>query len=428
MADELGADALWAAWSARTIAATEAAGPALVASAARLPDPTRIPPREWLYGTRLIRRFVSVLVAPGGAGKSALALAQAVALASGRSFLGERVHHSVPAWVINLEDPLEELERRLAAVLIQHGIPNAAVQDRLFLNSGRQRRLCMARQFGARQFGEDDAGATITHPDKDAVIEQARQRGIGLIVVDPFVKSHGLDENSNGHMDAAATAWSEIAEATGAAILLVHHVRKGGSADIESARGGKALTDAARSAAILSPMSEADAELLGVAKGERWRHVRLDDAKANMAPRAEGARWFRLETVSLGNASDAYPNGDNVAAIVRWRPRTVWSQMPAAECNRLLDLIDTGPDGPAGALYAPSRRGRSSERWAGQVAMDALGLSEAQAAIVIATWLRQGVLEQVNYRDEAQRKQRLGVRVVDALRPTATVSFSERNN
>ncbi len=416
------ADELWTAWEQARQAYQAAPGleAALQATAARLPDPMRIPPREWLYGTRLIRRFVSVLVAPGGVGKSALALAQAVALASGRSFLGERVHHSTPAWVINLEDPLEELERRLAAVLIQHGIPNEAVRGRLFLHSGRDRRLCMARQ--------SIEGVSIAHPDQEAVIAQARRHGIGLIVVDPFVKSHGLDENSNAHMDAAATAWAEIAEATGAAILLVHHVRKSSAAsvigDIESARGGKALTDAARAASMLSPMSEADAELLGVSKTERWRHVRLDDAKANMAPRAEGARWFRLETVQLGNVSDAYPNGDSVAAIVRWKPTTVWSQMSAATCNRMLDLIGAGPEGPGGPLYAPSRRGRSSERWAGQVPMDALGLSEAQAATVINTWLREGVLAQVTYRDEAQRKQRLGVRVIDARRPTAAVSFS----
>lgn len=166
------ADELWAAWAARTTGIT--ARPALVASVAWLPDPTCVAPRKWRYGTRLIRRFASVLVAPGGAGKSALALAQAVALASGRSFLGERVHHSVPAWMINLGDPFEELERRLAAVLIQHGIPNAAVHERLFLNSGRQRRLCMARQFG-----EGHDGATIAHPDKDAVIEQAGCAGSG---------------------------------------------------------------------------------------------------------------------------------------------------------------------------------------------------------------------------------------------------------
>lgn len=403
--DDLWSDDLWTAWSA----ARGGTVTPLHAVAARLPAPHSIPAREWLYGTRLIRRYVSVLVAPGGVGKSALALAEAVALATGRGFLGERVHHSVPAWVLNLEDPIEETERRVAALLLHHGIPAAALAGRLFLHSGRQRRVCMARL---------GAGGSITHPDQAAVIAAARAAGIGLIVVDPFVKSHGLDENSNPHMDAAATAWAEIAEATGAAVLLVHHVRKGAAAsgDIEAARGGRALTDAARAATVLSPMSEDEAEALGVPRAERWRHIRLDDAKANMAPRAEAARWFRLETVALGNATAAYPHGDNVAAVARWTPASAWSRLPAETCNRVLDVIARGPG--RGALFAATRRGGSGERWAGQVLVDIAGLTEAQAAQVIATWLREGVLEQASFRDEAQRKMRLGLRVVAARRPT----------
>ena len=36
-------------------------------------DPRSIPPREWLYGHAYLRGALSVLVAPGGAGKSTLA-------------------------------------------------------------------------------------------------------------------------------------------------------------------------------------------------------------------------------------------------------------------------------------------------------------------------------------------------------------------
>ncbi len=66
-----------------------------------------------------------------------------------------------------------------------------------------------------------DDGYTLQFPDKDALVAAARSASIGLIVVDPFVKSHLLEENSNPDMDAAATAWAEVGDATGAAILLV---------------------------------------------------------------------------------------------------------------------------------------------------------------------------------------------------------------
>lgn len=408
-------DATWDAY-ARLLdpnPATRLPGPPLLASPAPLPPPETIPPREWLLGTRLIRRFVSLLVAPGGVGKSALALASAASLATGRNLLDEHVHHSVPAWVMNLEDPPDELHRRLAALMRLHGILPAELMGRLFLHHGRDRRLLLAE---AAPFG------AVAFPDQDAVCEQAALRGIGLIVVDPFVKSHGLDENSNPHMDAVATAWSEVAERAGAAVLLVHHVRKSGGpgpeTGVEAARGAKSLSDAARSATVLSAMTTIEAEQLGVAPAERWRHIRLDDAKANLAPRATVARWFRMETVALGNATPLYPHGDQVAAILPWRPISPWAAHSASELNRALDQLAAGPS--PGCRYAPSRRGRTLSRWSGAVLVRQLGVSEAQAALMVETWIKSGLLVVVSYRDPQQRRERTGVEVDDARRPTVS--------
>lgn len=393
-------------------------GPQLLARPAPLPVPEAIPPREWLLGTRLIRRFVSLLVAPGGVGKSALALASATSLATGRNLLDEHVHHSVPAWFMNLEDPADELHRRLAALMRLHGIADHELQGRLFLHHGRDRRLHLAE---ATAFG------TLTFPDQDAVLAQARVHGIGLIVVDPFVKSHAVDENSNAQMDAAATAWSEVAEQAGAAIMLVHHTRKSGpggpETGAEAARGAKSLTDAARSASVLSPMSATEAEQLGVAALDRWRYIRLDDAKANLAPLAV-ARWFRMVTVTLGNATSAYPHGDQVAAIEPWRPSSHWAAHTPAELNRVLDLLAAGP--APGCKYAPNRRGRAQSRWAGDVLVHQLGSTEAQAAMMVEAWLKTGLLVSASYRDAEQRRVRVGVVVDDRHRPTVSEPFEEK--
>jgi Mrp family chromosome partitioning ATPase len=86
---------------------------------ARLPNPETLLPRQWLYGTQLIRGFVTVLVAPGGTGKSAYAMAVGIALAAHRSFLGDYIFAPVNVAVINLDDPMDELERRVAAGLAQ---------------------------------------------------------------------------------------------------------------------------------------------------------------------------------------------------------------------------------------------------------------------------------------------------------------------
>lgn len=401
-------DATWDAYA--RLSGTAPAAP-LLARPAPLPCASSIPPREWLLGTRLIRRFVSLLVAPGGVGKSALALASAVSLATGRDLLHEHVHHSVPAWLLNLEDPADELHRRLAALMRLHGIADHELHGRLFLHHGRDRRVLLA----------EAPGGVVAYPDQDALTQEARAHGIGLIVVDPFVKSHALNENDNAHMDAAATAWGQVADGAGAAVLLVHHTRKSGPGapehSAEAARGAKSLTDAARSAVLLSPMTAAEAEQLGVAAAERWRHVRLDDAKANLAP-LSAARWFRLATVALGNATPEYPHGDQVAAIEPWRPASPWAAHSPAELNRVLDQLAAGP--APGCRYAPSRRGRTQSRWAGGVLMQRLGTTEAQAASMVEAWLKTGLLVAAHYHDAEQRRIRMGVVVDDRRRPTST--------
>ena len=79
-----------------------------------------------------------------------------------------------------------------------------------------------------------------------------------------------------------------------------------------------------------------------------------------------------------------------------------------------------------GCAFSAHRTGRASERWAGSVLVRGFKLDEADAARVIAAWLRSGLLLEEEYRHPTQRKLRMGVRVVDARRPT--VSAAETGN
>lgn len=374
---------------------------------AKLPDPSTIAPRPWLYGTQLVRGFVTVLVAPGGTGKSAYAMAVAAAMATGTKFLGEHVFERVNTAILNLEDPMEELDRRLAAIVIRHRIPRASLDGHYFMHSGEDRPVTMAC------LGTD--GFTIVHPDEDALIAEINAHQIGLIVVDPFAESHSLEENSNPQMVQAVAAWRRVARATGCAILLVHHVRKGLVTDIDSARGAKALTDSARIGLLLSPMSPEDAEGFRIPETERHQYIRLDDAKANMAPKAGKARWFKLDRIDLGNGTAAYPNGDKVAAIVAWDPPAVFSDLPPADCNVVLDIIAAGFE--PGVLYTATKQGGSG-RWAGRILMERYDMKDKQASAVIAMWVKNGVLEAFDYVHPKWRRETSGLRVNDAKRPS----------
>jgi hypothetical protein len=265
--------------------------------------------------------------------------------------------------------------------------------------------------------GEDGG---VAMPDREGLVAAGLAAGVGLIVVDPFVKSHRLDENSNVEMDAAATAWAEVAERVGCAVLLVHHVRKGSVEGVDATRGAKALTDAARQASLLSPMTPQEAGALGVGERDRWRHVRLDDAKANLAPRsgtggAGVARWYRLESVNLGNATPRYPMGDAVGVVAPWAPPSAFADLSAADCNRALDAIAEGCDGLA---YTRHRTGRGGARWAGTVLERLFDVSADEAARMLGLWMKNGLLVEAEHRHPGQRKSRLGLKVVDSRRPT----------
>ncbi|MFC0384353.1 helicase RepA family protein [Muricoccus vinaceus] len=367
-----------------------------------------IPPREWLYGYQLVRRYITVLVAPGGVGKTSYSVVVALSVAGGKGLMGDWVHAQANTLCCGLEDPEDEFDRRVAAAMDHYNLDDEHLAGRLFIISGRERRLVIAAL--------DADGMSIAYPDKDALVRLIRENNIGFLVVDPFVNSHELEENSNPHINAAARAWAEVADATGCAILLVHHTRKGAIAgDADGARGASALIGAARAAMTLTSMSPEEAESFDIREDARRLYVRLDDAKSNLAPPAGKARWFHLASVALGNETPAYPKGDNVQVIEAWEPPDVWKELSVADLNAILDRIAAGNG--QGQRFSGSRRGRSNTRWAGNVVMEMFDVEEGQAGKVINAWLKSGLLVEGEYSDPVTRKKAQGVTVDHSKRP-----------
>jgi hypothetical protein len=366
-------------------------------------DQRHIPHRQWLYGTDLIRGFVTLLVAPGGTGKSSLLLAMALALTTNRKLLRTHIHQQCRVALLNLEDPQHEIDRRLAALGMHYNIADADLADRLFISP--PDRGCRIAEAGPDGF-------SVIHPDEEPIIAEVRRNQIDVLCVDPFAETHSLEENSNPAMVKAAAAWRRVAREGNCSVVLAHHVRKGPVDSIDAARGAKALSDSARIGLLLSTMTEDEAESLGVDADDRLQYVRLDDAKANLAKRAGKARWFRLGEVILDNAQEPYQRGDEVGVVESWEPPNVWDDM--ADANGILDRIAAGPE--RGELYTDSRR-HPATRWAGNVVVQEMGCSPEQADKVINTWLRNGVLVATTY-ENGNRKERRGLQVNDTKRPT----------
>lgn len=284
--------------------------PAIVAAPYRWPDPAAIPRRQWLFGRWLLRGEVTAIFAAGGVGKSTLSTAVAVSLASGRDLLGQAPQGQIGAWLYNLEDAPDELDRQIAATCLRHGVDRHECAHRLFVNSGITMHLCTASEVNGNWAINEDAFAELT--------ETIRSQGIGVVIIDPLVSSHRVSEASNEAIDAIAKRWKRLAHETGCAVVLVHHTRKttGREATAEDGRGAVALRDAARVVLVMNKMTPSDGEALGVSDPEVRRSlVKVTMGKASRAPDA-GTVWIKLEGQSLGNGTDhAGPDFVGVAIV-----------------------------------------------------------------------------------------------------------------
>ena len=252
-----------------------------------------IPPREWLYGKNIIRKFVSVTVAPGGVGKSALTMTEAIHMASGRlSENWPKIEKPLRVWIFNLEDPLEELQRRISGISTKYNISEEELDGRLFVDSGRDTPFFIAET--------QRNGTVINKPVVERFIEEISAKEIDVVIIDPFVSSHCVNENDNNAIDAVVKSWAEIADKGNAGVLLVHHTRKSGDEQVtvENGRGAKALIDGVREARLLYPMSEKQGIDYGVDHTSCF-WARSD--KQNMAARSEDRTWYQMQGVEIGN-------------------------------------------------------------------------------------------------------------------------------
>lgn len=255
------------------------------------------PAREWILGTRLIRKFMTVLISPGGGSKSTLTMTEMLAVATGKPLTGDPVLVQGPVWIINSEDPRDEIQRRLAALCMHFGIDHKAALQNVFI-TGKEFRPVFARTVR----GAPTKSERIIRTMEDFITEN----GIVVWSLDPFVRAHQIQENDNTGIDMVAEVVSGICDRTNSACTISHHTRKGAdiSGNMDAARGASSLVSAARIADTLSVMQEKEAKAVGIdPKRRRW-YVRLDDAKANMRPPSDDARWFERVSVTLPNGKD----------------------------------------------------------------------------------------------------------------------------
>lgn len=360
-------------------------------------DPTTLPQRAWLYGDHLIRKFVSLTIAPGGVGKSSLAIVEALAMASGKALLGIKPRGKLRVWYWCGEDPLEELQRRVMAAALHHGLVQKDIDGSLFLDSGRTTEIIVAEQTRD--------GFLVNEHTVEGIIRSIRENRVDVLIVDPFVSTHRIGENDNGAMDRVVKLWARIADETNCAVELVHHARKtgGNEVTVEDGRGAVALLAAARSARTLNSMSEEEARRFDIA--HRRLHFRVDNGKTNLAPPPEDAQWYRLVAFDLENGAPG--PSDKVGVVTAWTPSEFLQVLNIEDLLATQRLIHDGE----------WRRNVRSPSWVGNAVAKALVFNRAVPGVdhkiegLLKLWIRNGSLKEVSRIDPLSRKPRVYVEV-----------------
>ena len=148
------------------------------------------------------------IVASAKRKKSWFALQMAIAVSSGRPFLGWRVPTPRRVLIVQPEIKPDHYHRRVHYMMLALGLSGDDIGDRLGIVNGR--------------------GLGLTPADLRRL---ARKHGADLLVVDPLYKLADGDENKAADIKPLLGVFDEVAVATGAAVCWVHHDSKGSPGD-----------------------------------------------------------------------------------------------------------------------------------------------------------------------------------------------------
>ena len=357
-----------------------------------LGDPEQLPARQFVWGHAYPRGVVSVTVAPGGLGKSTIITAEAVAMTTGHALMGRQTT-PCRCWLWNLEDPIDEIYRKVYAIAQHYRLTQADIADRLLINSGRDEPLILAQTIG---------GHNLLTPVADQLTQHIIANKIDCVIVDPFVSSHQLSENDNVAIDMVVKRWAQVASDSNCAIHLVHHVRKDngmGGASVADARGASALVDAARFVRRLQRMTADEARNAGIDEDQFWRYTREGDSKNNLSPPSADSTWRKLISIEL-------PNGDSVGVAEHWQWPDAFSDVTRNDLEAVQRRV-------ASSEWRENPRAKD---WVGIAVAEALNLdvndsyNKAKIRQLLRTWIENGALR-VTEQPDRHRKMRAFVSV-----------------
>lgn len=246
---------------------------------------------EWLVKGLLTRGELSMLAGPSQSGKSFLAIDLALAIARGVAWFGRKVRRGGVVYQAG-ESAKGVRRKRLPAYRTHHrcateSVPFVLLQSPVNLHAS-----------------DDDTQAMI-----DECLwwkEEFGEAGLELVVIDTFsAATPGANENASEDMSRVLARCQRIAERTGAAVLLVHHMNALG----EKPRGHTSIF-ANLDSVLLCRKDENRKDL----RGRQIREMKVAKAKDG---EADYAVRFVLPAVTIGFDED----GEKVTSCIVEEPQ-----------------------------------------------------------------------------------------------------------
>lgn len=329
-----------------------------------------IPRRRYVVPRYLPRGVVTLLIGPSSAGKSQMSLSWSVALALGHEYGGFKPDHPARVALFNVEDDIDEQQRRVAAALRMFGARKADLHGRLTLLNPARSGLLLSIDPEKRRMGHTPLMSELL-----ATLDVFKPE---LLILDPLIELHDAQENDNTALRHVVSEFRVIAQQRGLAILLLHHTPKGTPrpGDQDAGRGASSIGGVGRKSFTLYEMTEAEAAAWKIAQPQLY--FRLDGAKANHEAK-NGTEWFERVTVTLDN-------GDVTATARPWQPPT--EMITDLLIDQLMETVAIGEHGQPWSI----RLGHYDRSISKALTLAGIGSRSKQDAVV-AGLLAKGCIE-----------------------------------
>lgn len=232
--------------------------------------------REWAIESFAPVGKVTVIAGPGGVSKSMLTLHMLMYAALGRAFGPFASAHPAKSLYVSYEDDRQEMHKRVYNLVEALRELDDGVFDTLYDVKGSLKQNLM-------MYAADDDAASwliLTKPDRFSPPERSarvewlvgfiRRNNVKLLVLDPAVYTHQLEENNIADMAVYMQTLTAIAKHGQCAVVVLHHMSKAAGwlslddVNQSSLRGASSFADNARSVGVVVSMPLKDAVNYGL--------------------------------------------------------------------------------------------------------------------------------------------------------------------